>query len=134
MQVCLKGEVSGHLKGMWWCDTTSGVVGDLCVVLPLSYPNLKSVRELIYKRGYGKIKKQRIPLTDNSLIEKSLGKNTHTHTHTDANGVNIVQRKGLKHTHTICRCQANLHVNLFLMKIIISKDQLRCMKEDLQSE
>ena len=25
-------------------------------------PNLKSVRELIYKRGYGKIDKQRIPL------------------------------------------------------------------------
>ena len=38
------------------------------------YPNLKSVRELIYKRGYGKINKQRIPLTDNALIEKSLGK------------------------------------------------------------
>ncbi|QSL64614.1 hypothetical protein MERGE_001915 [Pneumocystis wakefieldiae] len=37
-------------------------------------PNLKSVRELIYKRGYGKINKQRIPLTDNSLIEDSLGK------------------------------------------------------------
>ncbi|KAH0542192.1 60S ribosomal protein L7 [Glutinoglossum americanum] len=38
------------------------------------YPNLKSVRELIYKRGYGKIEKQRIPLTDNSLIEENLGK------------------------------------------------------------
>ncbi|XP_069076458.1 large ribosomal subunit protein uL30 isoform X2 [Pleurodeles waltl] len=38
------------------------------------YPNLKSVRELIYKRGYLKIKKQRIPLTDNSLIENQLGK------------------------------------------------------------
>ncbi|TRY99674.1 hypothetical protein DNTS_027994 [Danionella cerebrum] len=38
------------------------------------YPNLKSVRELIYKRGFGKIKKQRIGLTDNSLIEKSLGR------------------------------------------------------------
>ncbi|OCT74810.1 60S ribosomal protein L7 [Xenopus laevis] len=38
------------------------------------YPNLKSVRQLIYKRGYLKIKNQRIPLTDNSLIEKHLGK------------------------------------------------------------
>ncbi|KAI9850805.1 MAG: 60S ribosomal protein L7 [Thelocarpon superellum] len=38
------------------------------------YPNLKSVRELIYKRGYGKIEKQRIPLTDNALIEEHLGK------------------------------------------------------------
>ncbi|ORX93842.1 60S ribosomal protein L7 [Basidiobolus meristosporus CBS 931.73] len=37
-------------------------------------PNLKSVRELIYKRGYGKINKQRIALTDNAIIEKSLGK------------------------------------------------------------
>lgn len=39
----------------------------------LRYPNLKSVRELIYKRGYGKIDKKRIPLTDNALIEKKLG-------------------------------------------------------------
>ena len=40
------------------------------------YPNLKSVRELIYKRGYGKVGpgKQRIPLTDNSVIEGELGK------------------------------------------------------------
>nr|XP_009687799.1 PREDICTED: 60S ribosomal protein L7 [Struthio camelus australis] len=38
------------------------------------YPNLKSVHELIYKRGYGKINKQRIALTDNSLIQKRLGK------------------------------------------------------------
>ncbi|KAK1172772.1 60S ribosomal protein L7-like [Acipenser oxyrinchus oxyrinchus] len=38
------------------------------------YPNLKSVRELIYKRGHGKINKQRIALVDNDLIEKNLGK------------------------------------------------------------
>ncbi|TQS35887.1 hypothetical protein Golomagni_03677 [Golovinomyces magnicellulatus] len=38
------------------------------------YPNLKTVRELIYKRGYGKVDKQRIALTDNSIIEQSLGK------------------------------------------------------------
>ncbi|KAM4705975.1 large ribosomal subunit protein uL30 [Rhinophrynus dorsalis] len=38
------------------------------------YPNLKSVKQLIYKRGYLKIHKQRIPLTDNSLIENHLGK------------------------------------------------------------
>uniref|UniRef100_A0A2I3GLY8 Ribosomal protein L30 ferredoxin-like fold domain-containing protein n=1 Tax=Nomascus leucogenys TaxID=61853 RepID=A0A2I3GLY8_NOMLE len=36
-------------------------------------PNLKSVNELIYKRGYGKINKQ-IALTDNVLIALSLGK------------------------------------------------------------
>jgi large subunit ribosomal protein L7e len=38
------------------------------------YPNLKNVRELIYKRGYGKVNKQRIPLTENEIIENSLGK------------------------------------------------------------
>lgn len=37
------------------------------------YPNLKSVRELIYKRGYGRVNKQRIPLTHNDVVEKSLG-------------------------------------------------------------
>ncbi|XP_058527350.1 60S ribosomal protein L7-like [Ochotona princeps] len=38
------------------------------------YPNLKSVNELIYKRGYGQINKKRIALTDNTLIARSLGK------------------------------------------------------------
>jgi len=38
------------------------------------YPNLKTVRELIYKRGYGKVDKQRIALTDNSIVEDNLGK------------------------------------------------------------
>ncbi|KAF7653516.1 hypothetical protein LDENG_00082110 [Lucifuga dentata] len=38
------------------------------------YPNLKSVRELIYKRGHGRMRKQRIALTDNALVEKALGK------------------------------------------------------------
>merc|ERR1711893_417062 len=37
------------------------------------YPNLKSVRELIYKRGYGKIEGKRIALTDNAIIEQKLG-------------------------------------------------------------
>lgn len=37
------------------------------------YPNLKSVRELIYKRGFGKVNGQRIPLTDNQIVEKALG-------------------------------------------------------------
>lgn len=38
-----------------------------------SYPNLKTVRDLCYKRGYGKVNKNRIALSDNSVIEKSLG-------------------------------------------------------------
>ncbi|KAF2626231.1 60s ribosomal protein-like protein l7 [Macroventuria anomochaeta] len=37
------------------------------------YPNLKTVRELVYKRGYGKVNKQRLPITDNELIEQNLG-------------------------------------------------------------
>ncbi|MBZ3874550.1 60S ribosomal protein L7 [Sciurus carolinensis] len=38
------------------------------------YPNMKSVNELIYKCGYGKINKKQIALTDNALIARSLGK------------------------------------------------------------
>lgn len=38
------------------------------------YPNLKTVRELVYKRGYAKVNKQRIPITDNEIIEENLGK------------------------------------------------------------
>ncbi|KAL0216032.1 hypothetical protein P9112_008216 [Eukaryota sp. TZLM1-RC] len=37
------------------------------------YPSLKSVRHLIYKRGFAKINNQRIPIHDNALIEKHLG-------------------------------------------------------------
>ncbi|KAF9644116.1 60S ribosomal protein L7 [Thelephora ganbajun] len=37
-------------------------------------PNLKTVRELIYKRGYGRVEKQRVPLSNNQVIEQALGK------------------------------------------------------------
>ncbi|KAA8499623.1 60S ribosomal protein L7-4 [Porphyridium purpureum] len=41
------------------------------------YPNLKTVRELVYKRGFGKVGKrgawQRLPLSSNSVIEGALG-------------------------------------------------------------
>mmetsp|Transcript_9313 Transcript_9313/g.14013 ORF Transcript_9313/g.14013 Transcript_9313/m.14013 type:complete len:240 (-) Transcript_9313:36-755(-) len=37
-------------------------------------PTLKTVKALIYKRGFGKLNKQRIPIADNSVIEKGLGK------------------------------------------------------------
>eukprot|EP00499_Haloplacidia_sp_CaronLabIsolate_P010556 CAMPEP_0196778346 /NCGR_PEP_ID=MMETSP1104-20130614/5737_1 /TAXON_ID=33652 /ORGANISM="Cafeteria sp., Strain Caron Lab Isolate" /LENGTH=307 /DNA_ID=CAMNT_0042148515 /DNA_START=356 /DNA_END=1279 /DNA_ORIENTATION=- len=37
-------------------------------------PNLKSVRELLYKRGFAKVNRQRVPITDNTVIEKTLGK------------------------------------------------------------
>jgi len=38
------------------------------------YPNLKTVRELVYKRGFAKIKANRIPITDNAVVEEHLGK------------------------------------------------------------
>ncbi|MEQ2267150.1 hypothetical protein XENORESO_002342 [Xenotaenia resolanae] len=38
------------------------------------FPNLKSVRELILKRGQTRIGRRRVPLTDNALIEQHMGK------------------------------------------------------------
>jgi 60S ribosomal protein uL30 len=38
------------------------------------YPNMKSIHDLVYKRGYAKINRRRVPITDNKLIEQSLGK------------------------------------------------------------
>ena len=38
------------------------------------YPNRKTISDLIYKRGFAKIKHARIPLSDNMIIENSLGK------------------------------------------------------------
>jgi len=37
------------------------------------YPSLKTVRELVYKRGFGKVNKCRIPLNDNEIISAKLG-------------------------------------------------------------
>jgi len=41
--------------------------------ITFGYPNLKTVRDLIYKRGFGKVNKQRIPLNDNQIITDNLG-------------------------------------------------------------
>jgi 60S ribosomal protein uL30 len=38
------------------------------------YPNLKTVKELIYKRGHGRVQSRRTPLSDNAIIETALGK------------------------------------------------------------
>jgi len=38
------------------------------------YPNLKTIRELVYKRGFAKVDHRRVPLTSNSVIEKRLGR------------------------------------------------------------
>lgn len=37
------------------------------------YPSLKSVRDLLYKRGFGKVSGQRIPLSSNDVIKAVLG-------------------------------------------------------------
>jgi large subunit ribosomal protein L7e len=38
------------------------------------YPSQSLIRKLVYKRGYGKVNGQRIPLTDNFIVEGTLGK------------------------------------------------------------
>jgi len=40
------------------------------------YPNLKTTRELLYKRGYAKLNKQRIAISDNAVVETELGKHS----------------------------------------------------------
>jgi large subunit ribosomal protein L7e len=37
------------------------------------YPSRATVEKLIYKRGFGKLNKQRIPIAENVVIEKGLG-------------------------------------------------------------
>lgn len=37
------------------------------------YPTLKSVRSLLYKRGFGKLSGQRVPLSSNEVIQAALG-------------------------------------------------------------
>lgn len=38
------------------------------------YPSRKTISELIYKRGYVRVNRARIPITDNTIIEQNLGK------------------------------------------------------------
>lgn len=38
------------------------------------YPNLKTVKDLVYKRAFGRVNHKRVALTDNSIIEDRLGK------------------------------------------------------------
>lgn len=38
------------------------------------YPTQKTVEKLVYKRGFARVNKQRIPITSNELIEQNLGK------------------------------------------------------------
>ncbi|CAD7957574.1 unnamed protein product [Amoebophrya sp. A120] len=38
------------------------------------YPNLKTVKELVLKKGFARVNKERIPLQDNEVISTALGK------------------------------------------------------------
>ena len=44
------------------------------LLINYSYPSRETIRKLVLKRGYGKINQQRIPLTNNRLVESTLGK------------------------------------------------------------
>lgn len=37
------------------------------------YPNRKTISDIIYKRGHAKVNGERIPLSDNEIVEKELG-------------------------------------------------------------
>ena len=41
------------------------------------YPTLKSVKDLIYKRGFGKVSGQRIPLSSNTVVKEGLKASGH---------------------------------------------------------
>merc|ERR1719174_3104140 len=41
--------------------------------ITFGYPSRETISKLIYKRGYGKVNRCRIPLTDNSIIAGELG-------------------------------------------------------------
>ncbi|CAB1342968.1 unnamed protein product [Coregonus sp. 'balchen'] len=54
--------------------TSMGMLKMVGPYVAWGFPNLKSVRELILKRGQAKINKRRVALTDNTLIEQHMGK------------------------------------------------------------
>ena len=66
----------GHLGNLVFLQLTRATTNMLRKVEPYvayGYPSLKTVREVIYKRGHGRVGKERVALTDNSLIEAALG-------------------------------------------------------------
>ncbi|RAL52065.1 hypothetical protein DM860_014892 [Cuscuta australis] len=54
-------------------ERTLGVLQKLEPFVTYGCPNLKNVKDLIYKKGMGKVDEQRVPLTDNNIIERALG-------------------------------------------------------------
>ena len=71
------------------------------------YPTRQSITKLIYKRGYGKVNRSRIPLTDNSIIAGELGQY----------GINCIEDL----VHEIVTCGPNFkHANNFLWPFKLS--------------
>lgn len=62
-----------HLVHMLCQQINKATIGLLKRVEPYiawGYPNLKTVKELMYKRGFAKVNGNRIPLTDNKVVEQ----------------------------------------------------------------
>jgi len=61
---------------------TKPVLNMLKCVMPYvvcGYPNLKTIKQLILKKGYARVNKERIPINSNDVISESLGaKGIHT--------------------------------------------------------
>uniref|UniRef100_A0A6V7QT66 Uncharacterized protein n=1 Tax=Ananas comosus var. bracteatus TaxID=296719 RepID=A0A6V7QT66_ANACO len=55
-------------------EATSTMLLSVEPFITYGYPNLKSVKELIYKKGCGWANRENVPLTDNNAIEQALGK------------------------------------------------------------
>ncbi|KAK6933835.1 Ribosomal protein L30, ferredoxin-like fold domain, partial [Dillenia turbinata] len=67
----------GRIFSGVFVKASEGIIDMLKKVEPYityGYPNLKSIKELIYKKGHMKLEKQKIPLTDNNTVEQVLGK------------------------------------------------------------
>nr|XP_043615603.1 60S ribosomal protein L7-1 [Erigeron canadensis] len=54
-------------------ERVMGILQKVEPYVTYGYPNLKSVNELIYKKGLAKVNKQIYPLTDNNIIEQAMG-------------------------------------------------------------
>lgn len=71
------------------------------------FPSRATVQKLIYKRGYGKVNKQRLPLSDNALVASELSKS----------GINCVEDL----IHEIVTCGPNFkQANNFLWPFKLS--------------
>jgi len=63
-------------KGVF-VKATKPMLNMLKCIMPyviMGYPNLKTTKDMILKRGFAKVNKQRAVITDNSIIEEQLGK------------------------------------------------------------